>query len=580
MVMNNFRKLRVESMIEITKYSPNLLSVIFTGILSLSLLIGCGGGGGGGSSSNPTTATGYFIDSPVQGLTYVSGGQSGTTDADGKFTYEVGKTVKFSIGAISLGEVSAKAKMTPVDMVANADASNTTVLKITRFLMTLDSDGDATNGITISDATKTSAQSASQIDFSTATDSTLTTAIASLTTNTLVTSTNAQTHLTSSIYGLYAGTYSGTYSGTDSGTWTVTINSSGFITGTGTPSNSSSFSISGQVTTSGAATFSSSGSTSNGASFSGTVDASAGDMSGTWSNSSSSSSGAWTGAKQTATTTTTTTTTTASSPSLAEAVDDTSLSWTTGGDANWVGQTTVSYFGGSASKSGAIGDSETTYIQTTVTGSGTLTFYWKVSSESNYDYLIFYIDGVAQSGKISGNVDWVQKSYSITSGSHTLKWAYKKDSLYTSGSDAGWLDKVVFTQSTSTTTTTTTTTTTASIAPTAPTGVTATGNSGTSGGGLTGGGLTPAAAGQVGGSTTTASTTATISWNSVSGATSYNIYWSTTSGVTTSNGTKITNAASPYTHTGLTSGATYYYVVTAVNSYGESSVSSQVSATF
>jgi len=264
------------------------------------------------------------------------------------------------------------------------------------------------------------------------------------------------------------------------------------------------------------------------------------------------------------TTTSTSDTTTTSSPSLAEAVDDTSLSWTTGGDANWVGQTTVSYFGGSAAQSGAIGDSKTTYIQTTVTGSGALTFYWKVSSESGYDYLRFYIDGVEQSGKISGNVDYVQKSYSITSGSHTLKWVYAKDSMYSSGSDAGWLDKVVFTPSS---------TTTASTAPAAPSGVTATGSTTTSG--TSGGGPAAQGSGPVGGSTTTSTT---ISWNSVSGATSYNIYWSTTSGVTTSNGTKITNATSPYTHTGLTSGTTYYYVVTAVNSSGESSVSSQVSA--
>ena len=70
-----------------------------------------------------------------------------------------------------------------------------------------------------------------------------------------------------------------------------------------------------------------------------------------------------------------------------------------------------------------------------------------------------------------------------------------------------------------------------------------------------------------------------ISWNSVSGATSYNIYWSTTTGITKTTGTKISNATSPYTHTSLTNGTTYYYVVTAENSYGESSESSQLSAT-
>lgn len=71
----------------------------------------------------------------------------------------------------------------------------------------------------------------------------------------------------------------------------------------------------------------------------------------------------------------------------------------------------------------------------------------------------------------------------------------------------------------------------------------------------------------------------TISWNSVSGATSYNIYYSTSAGVTIGTGTKISNVTSPYTHTGLTNDTTYYYVVTAENSYGESDESSEVNAT-
>jgi hypothetical protein len=71
----------------------------------------------------------------------------------------------------------------------------------------------------------------------------------------------------------------------------------------------------------------------------------------------------------------------------------------------------------------------------------------------------------------------------------------------------------------------------------------------------------------------------TISWSNVSDATSYNLYWSTSSGVSPANGTKIANVTSPYTHTGLRNGTTYYYVVTAVNSYGESPASIQVSAT-
>jgi fibronectin type 3 domain-containing protein len=72
---------------------------------------------------------------------------------------------------------------------------------------------------------------------------------------------------------------------------------------------------------------------------------------------------------------------------------------------------------------------------------------------------------------------------------------------------------------------------------------------------------------------------ATVSWPAVSGATSYNLYWSSTSGVTTSAGTKITAATSPYIHTGLANSASYYYIVTAVNSAGESAASAQAFAT-
>ena len=72
---------------------------------------------------------------------------------------------------------------------------------------------------------------------------------------------------------------------------------------------------------------------------------------------------------------------------------------------------------------------------------------------------------------------------------------------------------------------------------------------------------------------------ATISWSAVSGATSYNLYWSKTSGVTTTTGTKIAGATTPAVQTGLSDSTTYYYIVTAVNSVGESAASIQVAAT-
>jgi len=126
---------------------------------------------------------------------------------------------------------------------------------------------------------------------------------------------------------------------------------------------------------------------------------------------------------------------------LAEALD-TDLSFTTGGSADWFPQTTTSRYDGDAAQSGDIASNQESWMQTTVNGAGTVSFYWKVSSEEDYDFLEFYIDGSLQE-KISGSVNWEQKTYPIsTSGSHTLEWRYMKDPSGSSGSDCGWVDKV------------------------------------------------------------------------------------------------------------------------------------------
>jgi hypothetical protein len=77
-----------------------------------------------------------------------------------------------------------------------------------------------------------------------------------------------------------------------------------------------------------------------------------------------------------------------------------------------------------------------------------------------------------------------------------------------------------------------------------------------------------------------------ITWPTVTGATSYNLYWSTmpiTPDTTAADNVirfiTCSNTVCSYTHTGLTGGQTYFYVVTVMNSYGESADSTQVAAT-
>jgi hypothetical protein len=132
---------------------------------------------------------------------------------------------------------------------------------------------------------------------------------------------------------------------------------------------------------------------------------------------------------------------------LSEALD-TTLGFTTDGDAEWFSQIGTTYFGEDAAESGAISHEQSSFIQTTVSGSGTFSFYWKVSSEENYDFLEFYIDGVLQD-RISGSQDWHQMVYTITEpGSHTLDWRYIKDWSESVGHDTGWLDFVEWSGST------------------------------------------------------------------------------------------------------------------------------------
>jgi hypothetical protein len=88
------------------------------------------------------------------------------------------------------------------------------------------------------------------------------------------------------------------------------------------------------------------------------------------------------------------------------------------------------------------------WLETAVSGPGTLTFAWSVSSVANADYLSFFIDGTFQT-RISGNVAWQTKTFTVVGpGFHTLRWEYEKNSYYAQAPDVGgWLDQVAFSSS-------------------------------------------------------------------------------------------------------------------------------------
>ena len=119
--------------------------------------------------------------------------------------------------------------------------------------------------------------------------------------------------------------------------------------------------------------------------------------------------------------------------------------WITSGSAQWFGETNITHDGVDAVQSGGIGALQETILQTTVgtNWSGRYTFWWKVSSEQDFDFLEFRVNGVTQAN-ISGQVDWQLASIPVAAGTNVLQWRYYKDASFDFGLDAGWVDQFAF----------------------------------------------------------------------------------------------------------------------------------------
>ena len=126
-----------------------------------------------------------------------------------------------------------------------------------------------------------------------------------------------------------------------------------------------------------------------------------------------------------------------------ETNDFSKLNWQLSGTANWITVSDTVYEGSYAAKSGNISHNQSTTMEftTDTTGFDQMSFWYKVSSESSYDFLYFYIDGNEQNSW-SGIYGWTQVTFPVTDGSHTFTWTYKKDGSVSSGSDSCWIDNI------------------------------------------------------------------------------------------------------------------------------------------
>ncbi len=117
--------------------------------------------------------------------------------------------------------------------------------------------------------------------------------------------------------------------------------------------------------------------------------------------------------------------------------------WEQAGNLPWTVDHVYPYEGYYQAKSGAIGDDQSSefFITYTVMEPDTIKFYRKVSSEADFDKLIFKIDNNVK-GTWSGSKSWAQVAYPVSAGTHTFKWIYEKDYAGATGSDCAWVDYI------------------------------------------------------------------------------------------------------------------------------------------
>ncbi len=122
----------------------------------------------------------------------------------------------------------------------------------------------------------------------------------------------------------------------------------------------------------------------------------------------------------------------------------------TGGDACWAAiEDSSAKVGDVSAKSGTIDMEQASWLEATVYGSGTLSFWWKVSCQPDprerytYDLVTFTADGEVKA-RLDGEEDWQQVAVTFeASGAHTIRWTYSTDDWVGAGyQDCAWVNGV------------------------------------------------------------------------------------------------------------------------------------------
>jgi hypothetical protein len=114
----------------------------------------------------------------------------------------------------------------------------------------------------------------------------------------------------------------------------------------------------------------------------------------------------------------------------------------------WVISSLTSYDGGISARSGAINHNGSTslVLRAIYTNDDSVRFYYKVSSEPNYDFLSFKLNDKEIFRK-SGEIQWTKNVAAVKAGLNKMEWIYKKDNSVSQGLDGAWIDMIDFAQS-------------------------------------------------------------------------------------------------------------------------------------
>lgn len=120
--------------------------------------------------------------------------------------------------------------------------------------------------------------------------------------------------------------------------------------------------------------------------------------------------------------------------------------WINNSKVPWIISSQNSFDGNLSARSGAISHNSSTelVIRAVYPSPDTLKFYYRTSSETNYDYFAFKLND-NEVFRASGETSWEKRAVPVPAGFNKMEWLYKKDNSVSQGADAAWIDLVDFT---------------------------------------------------------------------------------------------------------------------------------------